>query len=144
MLLLCLWSTLYVAVSKCMLFLFYLFLILFGNYLLKDNAQKSLFWKFQVLRESTNVVGFFPEHPLYSNFEMFSVLILGILFWFVVNYAKSMCKSNLFFVSLGAPLRKKRYCFFRGAPCIDHFQNAPDISIHFKFFYFDLPLLTQI
>ena len=32
---------------------------------------------FQVLRERTIVIATFPEHPVYSNFEMFSVLILG-------------------------------------------------------------------
>ena len=63
---------------------------------------------FQVLRERTIVIATFPEHPVYSNFEMFSVLILGPSFWFAVAYPKSMCKSNLVFVNLGALRRKKK------------------------------------
>ena len=63
--------------------------------------------KFQVLPEGTNVNASFQEHCVYSNFEMFSVLILGFLLWFVVTYPKGMCKSNSFFVSLGVPRKKK-------------------------------------
>ena len=58
--------------------------------------------KFQVLRERTNVIASFPRYPVYIDFEMFSVLILGFLFWFVMTYSKSMCKSNLFFVILAS------------------------------------------
>ena len=140
---LCLWSTLYVTVSKCMLFLFYFLYYFVLQLFTQRECVKSFFLKYQVLRERTNVkasfpeqlvysnfetfsvpiLGFlvwfdFPEHPVYGNFEMFRVLILGFLFWFVVTYTKSMCKSDSFFVILGAPRRKNRYCFFHGVLCI--------------------------
>ena len=134
----------YVAVSKCMLFLFYFLIIYFVLKLFTQRqCVKVTFLKFQVLRERSSVIASFPEHPAHSNFEMFSVLIirflfwldfpehpvydtfemfsvliLGLLFWFPVTYPKNMCESNLFFVILGAPKKKKQYCFFRGAPCI--------------------------
>ena len=109
-------------------FKMYAVLILFFlNFVLQVFTQrervKVTFLKFQVLREWTNVIASFPQHFAYSSFKMFSVLILGFSFWFVMTYPKSMCKSNLFFVILGAPGMKKRYCFLCGAPCIWKFQN---------------------
>ena len=44
---------------------------------------------------------------IFRIFTMYSVLILGFLFWFVVTYPKCMCKSHFL-----------RCCFFRGVPCI--------------------------
>ena len=92
---------------------------------IQRECVKVTFLKFQVLRERTNLIASFPKYPVYIDFEMFSVLILGFLFWFdfpehpvydnferfsvlilgflfrfVVTYSKSMCKSNLFFVIL--------------------------------------------
>ena len=95
-----------------------LILFLLILHLLKEGVYKSVFLKFQVLRERSNVITSFLEHLVYSNFKMFSVLILGFSFSFVVTYPKSMCKSNLYFVILCAPGRKQRYCSFCGAPCI--------------------------
>ena len=106
------------------LFFYYFVLKLFTQ----RQCVKVTFLKFQVLRERSSVIASFPEHPVHSNFEMFSVLIigflfwldfpehpvydtfemfsvliLGLLFWFPVTYPKNMCESNLFFVILGAP-----------------------------------------
>ena len=116
----------------CSSFKMYAVLILFFHYFVSQlftqrECVKVNFLKFQVLRERTNVfvsfpkypvyidfemfsvliLGFlfwfdFPEHPINYNFERFSVLILGFLFWFVVTYSKSMCKSNSFFIILAS------------------------------------------
>ena len=121
-------------------------LFCFATICSKRICKSHFFLKFQVLRERTIVFASFPEHSVYSKFEMFSVAILGFLFWFhllehplygnlemfgvlilgflcwfTATYPKSMCKSNLFFVILGAPQRKKHYCVFRGVPCIERF-----------------------
>ena len=122
----------------CSSFEMYAVLILFFLFIYSKKMCKS---HFQLLRERIIVVATFPEHPAYSNFEMFSVLILGLLFWFVVTYPKSMCKSNLFFVNLGALRRKKKI--------LPHSWTTLYIAISkcivcwFYFFYFDFPLFTK-
>ena len=73
----------YVAVSKCMLFFFYDFVL---QLFTQRECVKVNFLKLLVLHKRTNVIASFLEHPVYSSFEMFSVLILGFLFWFVVTY----------------------------------------------------------
>ena len=89
---------------------------------------------FQVLRERTIVIATFPEHPVYSNFEMFSVLILGPSFWFAVAYPKSMCKSNLVFVNLGALRRKKKdIASFVEYPVYSNFKMYSVLILFFLF-----------
>ena len=139
---LCLWSALFVAVSKCMLFLFYFFLNFFFQLFTQRECVEVLFcFKFQVLRKRTNVIGSFPEHPVYSNFEMFSVLILGPSFWFTVAYPKSMCKSNLVFVNLGALRRKKKILPLSWSTL--YIAISKCIVCWFYFFNFNFSLFTQ-
>ena len=92
---------------ECSSFKMYAVLILFfhkfvSQLFIQQECIKVTFLKFQVLRERTNLIASFPKYPVYIEFEMFSVLILGFLFWFVVTYSKSMYKSNLFFVILAS------------------------------------------
>ena len=46
------------------------------------ECVKVTFLKFLVLRERTIVIAYFPEHLIYSNFEMFNILTPGFLLWF--------------------------------------------------------------
>ena len=71
----------------CSSFKMYAVLILFFHYFVSQlftqrECVKVNFLKFQVLRERTNVFVSFPKYPVYIDFEMFSALILGFLFWF--------------------------------------------------------------
>ena len=94
-----------------------------------------------MLLERTNVIASFPEHPVYSNFEMFSALILEFLFWLVVTYPKRMCKINLFFVILGVPRRKNDTASFSWST--RHKAISKCLVSWFYFFYFHFPLFTQ-
>ena len=82
----------------------------------------------------------FPEHPVYSYFEVFSVLILGFLFGFAVTYPKSMCKSNLYFVILGALRRENNIAYFEEQPAHSSFKMY---FVLIRFCYFDFPPFTQ-
>ena len=121
--------------------------------------------KFQVLRKRTNVNASFPEHLICSNFEIFSVLTLGFLFqfdflehpvcsnfkkysvlilfflfWFPPIHPKCFYNSHILEI-LGALRKKQWYCFFRGEPCKQQFENLewPNSS----FIYFVLTRLNQ-
>ena len=48
--------------------------------LLYFHDKSHLFLKFNVLREGSSFIPSFVEHPVYSNFKMYSVLILFPLF----------------------------------------------------------------
>ena len=89
-----------------------------------------------MLRKKTNIIASFPERSVYIAIpKCFGVLILGFLFWFAMTYPKSMCKRNSFFVILGAPRRKKRYCFFREHPAYCNLKMY-SVLILFLFFWF--------
>ena len=64
-----------------LVFLFW-FTTIHSKWFTQRECVKVTLLKFQVLRERTNVIASFPEHLIYSNFEMFSVLALGVLLWF--------------------------------------------------------------
>ena len=53
-----------------------------------------LFLKFYVLREGSNFIASFLEHPVCSNFKMHNILLLVFLFWFATINPKSMSKVN--------------------------------------------------
>ena len=57
----------------------------------------------------------FVEQLPYITFN--SVLTVEFLFWFVVTYQNCMCQGleKKFLEILGAPRKKERCCFFRGA-----------------------------
>ena len=122
----------------CSSFEMYAVFILFFLFIYSKQMCKS---HFQVLRERTIVIATFPEHPVYSNFEMFSVLILGPSFWFAVAYPKSMCKSNLVFVNLGALRRKKKILPLSWSTL--YIAISKCIVCWFYFFYFNFSLFTQ-
>ena len=94
----------------------------------KCICNSRLFLNFQVLREGSSFVASFVEHPVCSNFKMYSVLILVVLFWFTNICPKFVYKKHLFsrFLVLckrssditSSARRKLFYCFFRGAPYI--------------------------
>ena len=86
-----------------------------------------------MLRErSSNIASFF-EHPAYSIFKMYNILILVFLFWFTTIHPKCFCKIHLFL---------KFWVFHeRSSDIFTHFENlkCPDSS----FLYFDWSLFTQ-
>ena len=61
----------------------------------KCICKSQLFLNFQVLHERSRDIASFVEHPVYSNFKMYSVLILVFLFWFANIYLKSVYKRHL-------------------------------------------------
>ena len=141
------------------LFFYFFIFILFCNYLLKENFEITgapwknecycIFPRAPFIKQLRNVecphtrVLFwfdFPEHPVYGYFEVFSVLILGFLFGFAVTYPKSMCKSNLYLVILGALRRENNIAYFEEHPAHSSFKMY---CVLILFCYFDFPLFTQ-
>ena len=141
------------------LFFYFFIFILFCNYLLKENFEITgapwknecycIFPRAACIKQLRNVecphtrVLFwfdFPEHPVYSYFEVFSVLILGFLFGFAVTYPKSMCESNLHFVILGALRRENNIAYFEEHPAHSSFKMY---CVLILFCYFDFSLFTQ-
>ena len=141
------------------LFFYFFIFILFCNYLLKENFEITgapwknecycIFPRAPCIKQLRNVecphtrVLFwfdFPEHPVYSYFEVFSVLILEFLFGFAVTYPKSMCKSNLYFVILGALRRENNIAYFEEHPAHSSFKMY---CVLILFCYFDFSLFTQ-
>ena len=47
-----------------------------------------------MLRERSSDIPSFFEHPIYSNFKMYSLLILLFLFWFTTIHPKYFCKRH--------------------------------------------------
>ena len=95
MILLLSWNNLYVATSKCILSWFYF------DFRRFTKNQRCMykghsFLKFFMLCERTSEITSFVEQPVYSNFQMFSVLTLVFLFSFTTIHAKYFCKSYLF------------------------------------------------
>ena len=92
----------------------------------KCVKKKHLFSQFQVLHKGSRDIASFVEHPVSSNFKMYSVLILVVLFWSTNICPKCVYKKHLFsrFLVLckrssditSSATRKLFYCFFRGAP----------------------------
>ena len=60
------------------LILFLLFY--FGTFNRKCICKNHLFLKFQVLRDGSSFIASFVEHPVCTNFKMYSVLIQAFLF----------------------------------------------------------------
>ena len=78
---------------------------------------------------------------LFSNFKIYSVLILIFLFWFPTVYPNCTYKSHLFFKFLRAPRKKQWYfAYFVEHPVYSSFKMY---NVLILFFYFVLPLLTQ-
>ena len=97
------WNNLYVATSKCILSWFYF------DFRRFTKNQRCMykghsFLKFFMLCERTSEITSFVEQPVYSNFQIFSVLTLVFLFSFTTIHANCFCKSCLFlkFEVLGA------------------------------------------
>ena len=89
------WNNLYVATSKCILSWFYF------DFRRFTKNQRCMykghsFLKFFMLCERTSEITSFVEQPVYSNFQMFSVLTLVFLFSFTTIHAKYFCRSYLF------------------------------------------------
>ena len=59
-------------------------------------CKSQFFLKFEVLREKSSDIALFVEHPVCSNFKMYTVLILKILFCFATINPKCICKSQFF------------------------------------------------
>ena len=94
-----LWSTLYVAISKCILFLFYFFLLLIFWFatIYSKWMCKSHFFEIPGTPLRKPMLLHLSWSTLFIEILKYLIdLILGFLFWFVVSYPKSMCKSNLF------------------------------------------------
>ena len=85
--------------------------------------------------------GLYITLTLHGNFKVYSLLTLIFFLFCLTNIYPKCWKNFPNFKILCAPQKKQWYCFFCGAPRIQHFQDAecPD----FRFFCFDLPLFTQ-
>ena len=78
------WNNLYVATPKCILSWFYFFFNF--DFLWFTKNQRCMykgysFLKFFMLCKRTSEIASFVEQPVYSNFQMFSVLTLVFLFF---------------------------------------------------------------
>ena len=62
----------------------------------KCMYKSNLFLKFQVFCEGGNFTASFVEHPVFSNFKMYSVLMLVFYFNFATVNPNCMCKSPFF------------------------------------------------
>ena len=103
----------------------------------KRFGKSYLSLKFYELRERRKSdFDSLVEHSVYSNFKMYSVLILFFLFCFAF-FLPNVNLHESFFLKFEV-LREKSdvYCFFRGAPCIQQFQNTakPLNSGHLRVF----------
>ena len=86
------WSTLYIAISKCIKSWFYFVLLLSIH---PERLRKSNFFlKFLVLHERSSNIDSFVVHPVYSIFIMCNILILVSLFWFATVHPKWVFKSR--------------------------------------------------
>ena len=72
------------------------FLFWFVNIYPKFVYKWHLISKFQVLHEGSRYTVSFVEHRVYSNFKMYSVLILVFWFYFATINPNFICKSQLF------------------------------------------------
>ena len=62
----------------------------------KSMCKRHFFLKFYVLRERSSDTDSFVEFPVYSNFKLYSVLILVLVFWFATIHPTWMCKGKFF------------------------------------------------
>ena len=83
-----------------------------------------------LLREGSCFIASFVEHPIYSDFKMYSVLILVVLFWFIDIYPKCVKKKHLF---------SKFQVLHKGSRDIASFVEHP-VSSNFKMY--GVPILV--
>ena len=71
-------------------------------------------------RSSDRDTDSFVEYPVYSNFILYSILIL-VTFTLKCQYSpKVNVKKRIFPEILGAPRKNHCYCFFREALCVQY------------------------
>ena len=93
-----------------------------------------------MLRERSNNIASFVEHPVCSNFKLHTGFILLFSFWFATIYSKWMCKSHFFLNSR---------CSAKELMSLHLFQSTLYIAISkclvswYQVFYFDLSWSTQ-
>ena len=84
------------------------FLFWFPTVYPKCMFKRHLFLKLSVFRERSSDTFPFVEHPVYSIFKLYGVLIIVVLSWFAIIYPKCMHKSHyllwIIFVDLSSAL----------------------------------------
>ena len=122
--------------SVLILFLFFWFPTIHP----KCFCKSHFFLKFQVLHERSSVIASFMEHPVCSNFKMYSELILFLFFWFPTIHPKCFCKSHFFLKFQVLHERSSVIASFMEHPVCSNFKMYSELIL---FFYFDFPLFTQ-
>ena len=116
------------------------FLFLFTTIHPKCFCKSCLFLKFYVLHKRSNFIPSFVVHPIFCTLKVYSVLILLFPFCFFGVFChvlpKTLLQKSFFQKIVGAPWKEQWYCFFRGAPCIDHSQNVKCPDSSFFLFWF--------
>ena len=111
MILLLSWNTMYRAI-------FLVFLFWFATIHPTWMCKRNCFLKFWVLRETSSDIASFVKYLVYSNFKLYSVLILVTLILICSCSPKVNVLKRIFPEILGALRKNQWYCFFRGALCI--------------------------
>ena len=109
----------------------------------KRFCKSNLFLKFCELHERSSDIAFLMQPPVYSNFKMYSVLILVFFkFCFAIFHPTWICMSQTFFLKFDV-LREGSDVI---ASFVEHhvYSNFKLYSVLILFlFYFDLPLFTK-
>ena len=79
------------------------------------------------------------EHPAYCIFKLENMLSLGLWFWVVNTYPKSMCKTLLFRKNMALRKRRNDTASFVEQPVYSEFKVENSLIV---FVDFDLPLPT--
>ena len=113
-------SVLYVAVSKCILLLFYFFHYYFDLKLFTQSERvRVTFFEIPGAPKQDQCYSIFPGAPCIQGAFLQNIQRPDSRIFILICQVKV-----IYFLILGASRKKKRYCFFRGPPCIQQFQNA--------------------
>ena len=103
-----------------LILLFFVILQLFTQ----RECVKVTFFEIPDAPRKSQCYSIFPGAPCIYQFSNVLCSDTRVFILICHGLTKEYVKSNLFFVISGALRKKKRYCFFRGAPCIQQFQNV--------------------
>ena len=92
-----------------------------------------------MLLEGSSDVTSLVEHPVYSNFKMYSLLILVFLFWFTSTHPKCFRKSNLFLTYSVLRKRSSDIVFFVEHPVYSNFKMYSVLILVFLFWFATIP-----
>ena len=135
-------STLYTAISKCIVSWFFFFYFDLPRFTQNISAKDIFPGNFRCCGKEA-VIFFLSLSTLYIAFWK------CVIFWFYIFYfncqysAKILLEKSFFLEILVAPRKKQWYSFFRGASCISHFQDlySPDSTFSILI-YDDLPTVV--